>query len=98
MMPIGRRAILRLLSAAVLAPVPALAAEEISDDALYDRVRRQLVNDRDLKILELEVEVKDGAVTVSGYVRTEKSRSRVDKVAKKVKGVKAVVNKVEVRP
>jgi osmotically-inducible protein OsmY len=51
-----------------------------------------------LKILDLEVEVKEGVVTVAGYVRTEKILARVDKVAKKVKGVKEVVNKVEVRP
>lgn len=95
---VGRRAVLRVLGAMALAVVRPVFSQEVSDDLLYDRVRRQLVIDRDLKIIDLEVEVKEGVVTVSGYVRTEKIRGRVNSVAKKVKGVKEVINKVEVRP
>lgn len=93
-----RRSILLVVGSLALATVSRVFAQETSDDLLYDRVRRQLVNDRDLKILDLEVTVEEGVVTVSGYVRTEKIRGRVDKVARKVKGVKEVINKVAVRP
>ena len=69
-----------------------------SDDALYDAVNRALVEDRHLGAHPLTVDVKDGAVVVSGWVTNEKLRKRVDKIAGKVKGVKSVDNRVQIRP
>ncbi len=76
----------------------ALQAQEVSDDDLYDQVMRVLVRDQALKIAELAVEVKGGVVTVHGYVKSEKLLERVERVAKRPKGVREVVNKVGVRP
>ena len=77
---------------------PAWAAkEEITDDLLYDRVNRALITDRVLGTGQLTLEVKDGNVKVGGLVETEKQRERVDKIVKKVKGVRKIDNKVEVR-
>jgi len=64
---------------------------------LYDRVIRKIVNDRQLKTNALKVAVEDGAVTVSGTVETEKLRVRVEKVVRKIKGVKQIDNQVRVR-
>ncbi len=72
--------------------------EPISDDALYDRVNRQLITDRDLGARQLQVKVEKGVVTVAGFVESEKMQKKVDKVVKKVKGVKEVVNQTTVRP
>ena len=75
-----------------------VAAEpEISDDLLYDRVNRALITDRDLGTRQLVVKVENGEVVVTGFVETEKLQKKVDKVVKKVKGVKEVDNRVEVR-
>jgi len=82
---------------AAFAPGAALAQDENPDDLLYDRVLRQLVNDRRLKTNALKVGVEDGVVTVAGTVESEKLRLRVGKVVKKIKGVKKVVNQVRVR-
>ena len=79
--------------------VPALAAdEEIEDDLLYDRVNRRLITDRDLGARQLQVKVEDGVVTVSGFVESEKMQKKVDKLVKKEKGVKKVVNETKIRP
>ena len=87
-----------LLAAVVLATgLLAVAAEPISDDLLYDRVNRALITDRLLGTGQLKVVVKDGKVVVSGFVETEKLQKRVDKVVKKVKGVKSIDNRVKVR-
>jgi osmotically-inducible protein OsmY len=72
--------------------------EPISDDALYDRVNRQLITDRDLGARQLQVKVAEGVVTVAGFVESEKMQKKVEKVVKKVKGVKEVVNQTTVRP
>ena len=87
-----------ILAALVLAMgLAAVAAEPVSDDLLYDRVNRALITDRLLGTGQLEVVVKDGKVTVSGFVETEKLQKRVDKVVKKVKGVKTIDNRVKVK-
>lgn len=76
----------------------AFAADEpISDDQLFDQVNRSLVTDRQLGARPLEITVKDGKVTVTGFVENEKLQKRVDKVVKKVKGVREVDNRVQVR-
>ena len=76
----------------------ALAAEpEVSDDSIYDQVNRALITDRDLGARPLQVKVSEGVVTVTGFVESEKHQKRVDKLVKKVKGVKNVVNKTEIR-
>jgi len=45
----------------------------------------------------LQVEVKQGVVTLSGTVELEVQKERAARVAKKVKGVKEVINHVELK-
>ena len=92
---VTRRAFLATLPG--LALVARGADEEISDDLLYDRVNRQLIIDRDLGTRQLQVKVEKGVVTVAGFVESEKMQKRVEKVVKKVKGVKQIVNQTKVR-
>ena len=92
-----QRAGVGLLLVLLLLVAPLPAQDENPDDIVYDRVIRRLVNDRQLKTNALDVAVEEGAVTVRGMVETEKLRRRVDKIVKKVKGVKKVVNQVRVR-
>ncbi len=98
----GRRSLFRLGLPLVAFLGPALvnlagADEKVSDDLLYDRVNRALVTDRELGVRPLKVAVQDGKVTVTGFVEEERLRERVEKVVKKVKGVRDVDNQVKVR-
>lgn len=68
------------------------------DDRIYDQVRQKLALDRDVRGGAIEVDVKDGAVTLRGAVREEKQKTKAEKVAKKVKGVTSVTNQLEVKP
>ncbi|MCS6952565.1 MAG: BON domain-containing protein [Bryobacterales bacterium] len=76
----------------------AWAQKPVSDDWIYDEVRRRLAGDRDVKGGGLDVEVRDGVVTLRGKVRTEKQKSKAERIARKVKGVKRVVNELVVEP
>ena len=78
----------------------AIAAEKepLTDDILYDRVIRKLVNDPDLKTNAIEVIVKDRVVTLRGVVDSEKLRQRAVRVVGKVEGVKKVISELRVRP
>ncbi|MDX2154261.1 MAG: BON domain-containing protein [Bryobacteraceae bacterium] len=80
-----------------LAPLVLAAQKVHSDDEIYDMVRQRLANDVDIKGGALEVDVKDGVVTVRGEVGSERARAKTEKVVKKVKGVKAVKNETRVK-
>src|SRR6266571_508936 len=70
---------------------------KITDDTINDAVRVKLAGDQLVGVLALQVAVKDGVVTLSGSVDQKSLASRAEKVAKKVKGVKSVVNKIELK-
>jgi len=75
----------------------AMAAEKLtSDDAIYDYVRRKLASDQIVKGGGLQVDVKQGAVTLRGTVEEQKQKERAAKLAKKVAGVKSVDNQLTV--
>ena len=92
------RALALVLLTLLLGMVFCAAAQSVTDDQIYDLVRRRLAGDPDVKGGGLEVDVKDGVVTIKGAVRTEKARSKAEKLARKVKGVKSVVNQIVVKP
>ncbi|HWQ54460.1 MAG TPA: BON domain-containing protein [Bryobacteraceae bacterium] len=84
-----------VLAAAVLAGAQKQQTPP-SDDSLYDLVRRKLASDPVVKGGALEVDVKQGIVTLRGKVELEKQKERATKLAKKVKGVKDVDNQIAV--
>ncbi len=77
--------------------VPAFADQK-KDDQIYDNVKRRLAGDPDIKGGALEVVVADGVVTVKGIVRTDRAKSKTDRVVGKVRGVTKVVNELKVSP
>jgi osmotically-inducible protein OsmY len=75
--------------------LPLLVAQgNKTDDRIYNEVHRKLANDVVVKGAALEVIVKNGAVTLRGKVATEKARDKAESIAKKVKGVTSVDNKL----
>ena len=93
----------RLASLLLLLLLPAmtvLAAKDkvISDDMLYDTVRRKLANDADVKGGALQVSVAQGVVTIKGVVEKEAQKSKAEKLASKVRGVRKVINEIRLGP
>ncbi|MGA2268246.1 MAG: BON domain-containing protein [Bryobacteraceae bacterium] len=73
------------------------ADKPISDDVLYDRVRVKLADDPVVKGGGLQVDVKQGVVTLSGTVELQVQKEKAAKAAKKVKGVRQVINHIEIK-
>ena len=69
----------------------------VTDDTISDAVRVKLASDQVVGVLPLQVTVKDGVVTLAGSVEQKSLKSRAESVAKKVKGVKKVVNNIEIK-
>src|SRR6478672_5656016 len=81
-----------LLALCLLASLVLAADKLVSDDTLYDQVRIKLAGDAEVKGGALKVDVKQGVVTLEGAVETQRQKDKAARLAKKVKGVKQVVN------
>lgn len=88
---------LTVILALLLMPLVAQKAP-LTDDAITDQVLVKLASDADLGGVKFEVTVHQGAVTLKGKVRTDKQKTKAEKVAKKVKGVTSVVNELVISP
>jgi osmotically-inducible protein OsmY len=65
---------------------------------LREAVEQQLDYDPAVPSNNIGVSVSDGVVSLSGYVQTYADTIFAEKAAKRVRGVKAVANDIEVRP
>jgi osmotically-inducible protein OsmY len=94
--------IMRFLSLTVvlvLLLTPLLAQKgPVTDDTITDQVLVKLANDPDLGGVKFDISVHQGAVTLKGKVRTDKQKSKAERVTKKVKGATSVVNQLVVSP
>ncbi|HLJ15555.1 MAG TPA: BON domain-containing protein [Bryobacteraceae bacterium] len=74
------------------------AEKPVSDDEIYNNVKIRLAGDRDVKGGGIDVTVQSGVVTLKGTVETDNAKSKAEKLTKKVKGVKQVINQLQVAP
>lgn len=86
----------------VLAGTPLFAAEKekapVSDDVIVDQVRVKIADDSEIGGQPIQVDAHNGVVVLTGKVSTEKFKAKAEKVAKKVKGVTGVDDKLVVSP
>ena len=70
------------------------AAETLDDVAITAAVSAGLAKDPDLSAIKINVDTKNGAVTLNGSAPTEAAREKAGSIAKAVKGVNSVENKL----
>jgi hyperosmotically inducible protein len=76
-------------------PVGAGAAEAgkaMTDTAITASIKTDFLKDPDLSVLKIDVDTKGGVVTLNGLTGDEAARSRAEKMASAIKGVKEVRN------
>src|SRR5437868_8019650 len=86
-----------LLAVLFVAGVCLAADKAVTDDSITDYVRLKLAGDPDVKGGALNVDVKAGVVTLGGIVETPHQKDKATKLAKKVKGVKQVINNITLK-
>ena len=74
------------------------AIEKMDDMAITTAVSAELAKDPDLSVFKINVDTKDGAVTLNGSAPNEAARERAGAIAKKFSGVLSVDNKLMVKP
>jgi len=68
-----------------------------SDSDIERDVKDELQWDPDLDATDIAISVKDSVVTLAGYVKSYTDKYEAEAAAKRVAGVKAVANDIEVR-
>ena len=72
------------------------AGQNLDDGVLTTSVKTQLASDKLVTLTRVGVETNNGIVYLTGEVETDEQKSRVGSVASQVKGVKQVVNNLQV--
>lgn len=94
--------ILAIALAAALATAGVTQAEEtlgekVDDAALVAKIKADLLKTRNVDGLQVNVDVKQGAVTLSGTASDEAERARAEQIAKGTSGVKSVENRITIK-
>jgi len=75
----------------------ATLGENIDDGTLTSYVKTKLASDKLVSLTRVGVETNNGVVYLTGEVETGEQKSRSGSLAFEVKGVKQVVNNLQVR-
>jgi hyperosmotically inducible protein len=74
------------------------SAGQVVDDAMITAaVKAKLVGDAAANLVNVDVDTREGTVTLTGTVRSEEQRARAVELARGVDGVRAVINSLRVQ-
>ncbi len=73
------------------------AGARIDDAQITTQVKTGLSTDKDLSAGQIDVDTKDGVVTLKGMAPTAAAKARAAEIARNVKDVKSVDNQLQVR-
>jgi hyperosmotically inducible periplasmic protein len=68
------------------------AREALGDAAITASIKTDFLKDPDLSVLKIDVDTRDGVVTLNGLAENEAARSRAEQIAGGIKGVRQVRN------
>lgn len=72
-------------------------AEKFDDAAITAKVNTGFMADKELSAIKIDVDTKDGVVTLNGPAPTAAAKARATDIARNVKGVSSVNNQLAVR-
>jgi len=75
----------------------AAAVDKVDDAMITTKVKAGLAADKDLSAIKIEVDTKDGVVTLTGPAPSASAREHATELAKNVKGVTSVNNNLTVK-
>ena len=75
----------------------AAASDKVDDGMITTKVNAALVNDKDLSAVKINVDTKDGVVTLTGPAPSPEAALQATKIAKDIKGVVSVNNQLIVK-
>ncbi len=99
----GRRLLLPVLVTGLLLALPTAAQDggdtgELTDDKICNRVDDALFMDQAVPFNRIDVTCSNGIITLAGNVSNILAKQRATRVSETVKGVRSIVNRIEVQP
>lgn len=70
----------------------------LDDTGITSKVKAKILQDDQLKVLQIGVSTYKGVVQLSGFVDTAAMKTRASEVARSVEGVQSVENDLVVKP
>jgi hyperosmotically inducible periplasmic protein len=86
------------LAAACQSMTGETAGENVDDASITSAVKAKLAGERMGTLTQIGVETNLSRVTLTGVVPTAEDKRRAGEIAQTVKGVKDVVNNLQIRP
>jgi hyperosmotically inducible periplasmic protein len=74
------------------------AGRAIADASITTAVKTALAGARGVSAHNINVDTDEGVVTLRGFAASKKERDRAEAIARKVHGVKKVVNMISIQP
>jgi hyperosmotically inducible protein len=68
--------------------------QKVDDAAVLTKIKTDLLATKNVDGLDINVDVKEGRVTLSGTASSEAERTKAESIAKGTKGVMSVENKI----
>jgi len=87
----------KVINSLSLAPKTSMGTK-LDDTVMTGKVKAALMDDAEVKSMQINVETKDGVTQLAGFVTDEAMRQRAGKVAAGVSGVKKLENVLVVKP
>src|SRR5579872_176435 len=72
------------------------AGKAVKDSVVTTKVKAELTADSETKSRHISVKTKDGIVALTGTVNSKAEKDKAEQDARLVKGVKDVINKIDV--
>jgi type II secretory pathway pseudopilin PulG len=79
-------------------PAPSTTATAPTSTELEIDINSKFLDDQDLRSHPVDVKVVGGTAMLSGHVPNDELRTRAEKLAKTVKGIRSVTNNIVVKP
>jgi hyperosmotically inducible protein len=99
----GARALLCLSAGVLLATALLTAcasnrpvAGQLDDAVIATKIEAKLTADPEINAFNVDVDVREGVVRLSGVVEKERARSEAEGLARRTAGVRSVVNDIEI--
>jgi hyperosmotically inducible protein len=89
-------ALLALSLAGCQAMTGKTAGENVDDANLTASVKTKLVAEKAVNLTRIDVDTNNGIVYLNGTVETPQQKTRAEQLASQVKGVKKVVNNLQI--
>lgn len=68
------------------------AREALADAAITASIKTDFLKDPDLSVLKIDVDTRDGVVTLNGLAESDAAKTRAEHIAEGIKGVRQVRN------